>query len=243
MKNSEADPLGPAPAATTPSRPLSTARAAILDLLRARRSPATVDELARETGQHSNTVREHLEALVLEGLATHAAAATAAAAPAAAPGAGAYSRGSGARRGRPAKLYQAAEAPEGSAQYAALAATLAAEIARLAPDPAAAGRDAGVRWAQDTFGPSTERVPASDARRRVVAELESLGFGVEEAASGSAIRLVTCPLLAAARVHSDVVCAVHAGLVEEALRLLGHGELPSQLEPFAEPGACLLRIP
>ena len=186
--------------------------------------PCTVDELAQEAGQHSNTVREHLEALVLEGLAIHAPATTT-------------------RRGRPAKLYRAAEAPEASAQYAALAATLAGEIARLAPDPVAAGKDAGVRWARGTLGPSAERVPAGDARRRVVAELEGLGFGVEDTASGDAVRLVTCPLLAAARVHSDVVCAVHAGLVEEALRLLGHGELPSQLEPFAEPGACLLRIP
>ncbi|MCH6472512.1 helix-turn-helix transcriptional regulator [Sinomonas terrae] len=222
MKNSAAVPLGPASAATAPARPLSTARAAILDRLRSKRSPATVEELARETGQHPNTVREHLEALTLEGLATRSAAAA---------------RG----RGRPAMLYQASEAPEGSAQYAALAAMLAGEIERLAPDPVGAGREAGVRWAQETFGPSAGPVSADDARRRVLAELERLGFGVEDA-GGPTVRLVTCPLLSAARAHSGVVCAVHAGLVEEALRLLGRDDIPSRLEPFAEPGACLLTL-
>lgn len=242
--------LGPQPASPGPALPLSGARAAILDLLRAAGGPRTVEELAGETGQHPNTVREHLEALVGAGRAELVDGPP---------------LGEG-RRGRPAKHYRAVERPE-SVGYAGLAGVLAAEVARLAPDPERAGVEAGRSWARRTLGAAVQSgaaqgdaagggtagstpaaaVPAADARRRVLAELDELGFGVEEPQSRGArakgtVRLVACPLLAAAKDEPGVVCSVHAGLVEESLRLLGHPELGSALEPFAEPGACLLTI-
>ncbi|MFC0488951.1 helix-turn-helix transcriptional regulator [Sinomonas atrocyanea] len=233
MENS---PLGPQPAAPGPALPLSAARAAVLDLVRAHRAPCTVDQLAGETGQHPNTVREHLEALVAAGLLEAAAGAPA---------------GDG-RRGRPAKRYRPAGQPLEAPGYAALAGVLAAEVARLAPDPAAAGAEAGRRWARRAVVAPAGPVSAEDARRRVLAELDDLGFAVAPAPaaessggaepSGRRVRLVACPLLAAAKDQPAVVCSVHAGLVEESLKLLGHPGLRARLEPFAEPGACVLTI-
>lgn len=231
-------PLGPQPTLPGPAQPLSGARAGIVDLLRAAGGPCTVEELAGETGQHPNTVREHLEALVGAGLAELVDG----------PPLG---EGRPGRRGRPAKHYRAVEqAP--AAGYAGLAGVLAAEVARLAPDPDRAGVEAGRSWARRTLGAPapgdwSRAVTATEARRRVLAELDELGFGVDEPReggthAGGTVRLVACPLLSAAKDQPRVVCSVHAGLVEESLRLLGHPELGSRLEPFAEPGACLLTI-
>ncbi|MDQ4490486.1 helix-turn-helix domain-containing protein [Sinomonas sp. ASV486] len=265
-------PLGPQPTSPSPATPLSGARAAILDVLRGKEGPSTVEALAREMGQHPNTVREHLEALVGAGLAELADG----------PLLGEVRP---ARRGRPSKRYRAVEQAGGSLGYAELAGALAAELARLAPDPRAAGAEAGRGWARQALGPAPVRVTASDARRRVLAELVELGFGIEavpsrtrradtgapggsggeastcgeadtglpantasgsdtevEAEAAATVRLVRCPLLSAAKDQPGVVCSVHAGLVEESLRLLGHDDLGSRLEPFAEPGACLLTI-
>lgn len=246
-------PLGPQPTSPGPATPLSGARAAILDLLRGKEGPSTVEVLAREVGQHPNTVREHLEALVGAGLAELADG----------PPLG---EGRPGRRGRPSKRYRAVEQTGGSLGYAGLAGALAAEIARLAPDPHAAGAEAGRSWARHALGPAPARVTAADARRRVLAELDGLGFGIEPvpstrgadadapiwtgaepdasvaAEASVTVRLVQCPLLSAAKDQPGVVCSVHAGLVEESLRLLGHDDLGSSLEPFAEPGACRLTI-
>ncbi|GAB3274685.1 helix-turn-helix domain-containing protein [Sinomonas notoginsengisoli] len=233
MKN---NPRGPQATSPGPATPLSAARAAILDLLRAKGRPSTVEELARETRQHPNTVREHLEALVGVDLAELSDG----------PPLG---EGRPGRRGRPAKHYRAASPAIGSSSYAGLAAVLAGELARLAPDPQAAGAEAGRSWARQTLGEAAATRTAADARRRVLAELDELGFGVDTAPDPAGkpndetvARLVTCPLLSAARDQPGVVCSVHAGLVEESLRLLGHPEVASRLEPFAEPGACLLTI-
>ena len=75
----------PAPVAGLPSR----AAAGILDLLAQQSRPMTAAALAEQSGQHSNTVREHLDVLVEHGLATR-------------------ERAEAAGRGRPAWLYAVA---------------------------------------------------------------------------------------------------------------------------------------
>ena len=52
------------------------------------------------------------------------------------------------------------------------------------------------------------------------------------------IRLVTCPLLAAARQQPGVVCGIHQGLVEG----LTDQRYRLTLTPFAEPGACVVTL-
>jgi predicted ArsR family transcriptional regulator len=201
-----------------------------------------VERLAEEAGQHRNTIREHLEALVEAGLARRSTAA--------ADG-----------RGRPAWLYRAVEPATDGQAYAALAAALAAHIAHTQANPRAEGIRAGELWAErldaglppeasgpglprQAPGPDAERTaaPGPEVRRRAVEILESVGFGVESDENWTSIRLDVCPLLEAARQTPEVVCAVHLGLVRGSLKSMGADPEQAELIPFAKPGACLLYL-
>ncbi|PYI65382.1 transcriptional regulator [Arthrobacter livingstonensis] len=262
---------GPRPGGTEPVAPISKARAAVLERLRAAADPLTVDALAAETGQHANTVREHLDALAASGLATRTTA-------------------SRSGRGRPASLYAPA-VPDPPAGYAALAAALARHIASTSADPAAAGDQAGRQWAHVLAGAdggsrtdsdgatvggadsdgatiggagagasdrrphlartggaiSAPAVPGAAAqlrtRRNVAASLRDAGFGIQGNADATDFSLTTCPILAAARENTSVVCAVHLGLVKGLLEGSGVREDGVELVPFAAPGICTLHLP
>ena len=56
------------------------------------------------------------------------------------------------------------------------------------------------------------------------------------------VRLTRCPLLEAAHKYPDVVCGVHLGLAQGALEEYGAASDGTDLVPFAEPGACRLRL-
>jgi hypothetical protein len=83
--------------------------------------------------------------------------------------------------------------------------------------------------------------------------LTDLGFAPEQDAGPAAgaegemtaaqvVHLRRCPLLEAAYQHPDIVCSVHTGLVEGALKAAGDRATTVDLEPFAEPGACRLTL-
>ncbi len=178
------------------------------------------------TGLHTNTVREHLDALVRAGLARRR-------------------RAEPSGRGRPAWLYDATT-EESASEYAGLAAALAASIARTsrAPgqDAAAAGEAWGHELARDRAAEAGDT--AVGAGRAVLALLDDLGFEPrEDPGTPSRVRLTRCPLLAAAHRHPEVVCGVHLGLVRGALQEHGADPAGTELVPFAEPGACLLVVP
>jgi predicted ArsR family transcriptional regulator len=182
--------------------------------------------------QHPNTIREHLDALVADGLATRQAA-----------------EPSG--RGRPAWLYAAVPLDaevDGSGgvarEYAGLAAALASHLARSSEHPQEDAVEAGTEWgrrlAQDS---SPSAAPnATAARREVVRLLDGLGFAPDADARAAVVRLRRCPLLEAAHQHPEVVCGVHLGLVRGALDELGGQPDGTELRPFAEPGACRLDL-
>jgi len=71
--------------------------------------------------------------------------------------------------------------------------------------------------------------------------LDGLGFAPEERREGE-LRLTRCPLLEAALEEPTVVCNVHRGLVLGALEERGVEGAEVELLPFAERGACLLRV-
>ena len=233
LNNQPRKGIGPRPAEQVGVRPISSARAAVLERLRVQEGPCTVERLAEEAGQHRNTIREHLEALVEAGLARRSTAA--------ADG-----------RGRPAWLYRAIEPATDGQAYAALAAALAAHIAHTQANPRAEGIRAGELWAErldaglppEASGPDAERTaaPGPEVRRRAVEILESVGFGVESDENWTSIRLDVCPLLKAARQTPEVVCAVHLGLVRGSLKSMGADPEQAELIPFAKPGACLLYL-
>ncbi|MET4004588.1 putative ArsR family transcriptional regulator [Arthrobacter sp. UYCu511] len=243
-----APPNGPRQGGGEPVIPMSKARATVLARLRLHDATLSVEQLSAETGQHPNTVREHLEALVETSYATRTAA----------PKVG---------RGRPAWQYQASASPAGPVGYAALAAALAKHIALHSHHPAAEGEAAGRAWAQalKPAGNSPDNLPefsaatapegggaaaktiskaaAKTARSGVSNALVEAGFGVQKNRDATELVLTTCPIVEAARDNPEVVCAVHLGLVKGLLTGSGLAESEVELLPFSGPGRCTLHLP
>ncbi|MDO5753688.1 metalloregulator ArsR/SmtB family transcription factor [Arthrobacter sp.] len=253
MENKSAVPpsYGPRPGRRDAVAPISKARAAVLSRLREIDGTLSVEQLALQTGQHANTAREHLEALVENGYATRTAA----------PKEG---------RGRPAWLYQPSPVPAGPVGYAALAAALAQHLATHSENPAAEGEAAGRAWARAmpaagsngtsasgdglAIGAGTAKgarsanraqpsaAAAKATRSHVATALEQAGFGVQKNRDATELTLTVCPIVEAARENPDVVCAVHLGLVKELLVGSGSPEDDVELLPFAGPGICTLHM-
>jgi predicted ArsR family transcriptional regulator len=199
----------------------------VLETLRARAAAVGLDDLVAATGLHRNTVREHLDALLEQGVVERHRA----------PAAG---------RGRPPWHYRASVGPHAAAgnEYAGLAIALADVVARTsdspAEDAAAAGATWGRRLVREVGTPS--RPTAAAARRRVVEVFDRMGFEPRPDRRAVEVRLTRCPLLEAARESPEVVCSVHLGIVRGALAALDHDGGASELHPFSEPGACRLRL-
>ena len=234
---------GPRPAGTDAEVarvPLSRAQAAVLAAVAAGapgagetpqlRGPVSLAALTAATGLHENTLRGHLEALLRSGLVRRR-------------------RSSPSGRGRPAWLYEVAGGQAGGrlrAEYAGLAGALAASIHRTSPTPREDAVAAGVDWGRELARAAGRHggSPAED----VLALLTELGFAPRphDRPAGAAPRdvaLTRCPLLDAARRYPDVVCGVHLGIVRGAFAEWGTDGDGTELVPFAEPEACLLRLP
>lgn len=202
-------------------------RARILALLRAS-GPLDTRSLADATGLHPSTVRGHLELLIEAGFVT------------AAP----EERRS---PGRPRTLYRAApDAPLTSEAdgYRLLAAILASHLAGTSSDPSAAAVAAGEAWGRYLAEPAPPyaQTSAAAAREQLLDLLDRLGFQPQADDDGRTIRLRHCPFLAVARAHPEVVCGVHLGLMRGALRAWEAPLDTDDLEPFAEPSACVAQL-
>lgn len=217
----------PGPPGRGRAQPLSRARAALLETLRAQPEPTTLAALGSATGLHANTLREHLEALLRRGLVQR-------------------QRANPSGRGRPAWLYTATDTDEwtGPSEYAGLAAALSSAIQRTSDKPREDAIVAGTEWghelARRTGAP--DRPGQAAARRQVVEMLDDMGFAPEADSRHAVVRLTRCPLLEAAHRSPDVVCGVHLGIVRGALEEYGADPSPTDLVPFAEPGACRLDL-
>lgn len=206
--------------------PVGARRAEVLARLREADGPLSVRQLASQTGLHVNTARFHLDGLVDDGLAERAAEARDV-------------------PGRPRILYTArAEAP-GPRSYRLLAEMLTGLVASL-NDAGPAAVEAGQAWGRhlvDRPAPS-QPVDADGAMRRLNRVLESIGFQAEVRHSPSAteVRLYHCPFREVAERHTEVVCAIHLGLMQGALAEL-HAPLEARsLEPFVTPYLCVARL-
>lgn len=225
MENkSDVPALGPAPVRGSSGPVLSGPRGAVLEQLQRAARPLTVAQLSADLGVHANTAREHLDALVARGLASR-------------------ERTPAAGRGRPAWRYAPVDDhPEPDPRvrdYAGLAAALAGHLARTSPDPTGEGLAAGWAWGRSLV---SGREPGGSPRHEVVALLEELGFAPQADDEATTVALRRCPLLDAAREHPQVVCQVHLGIVRGALEHHGGDPEPTELLPFAEPGACRLHL-
>ncbi|WP_395656678.1 helix-turn-helix transcriptional regulator [Nocardioides sp.] len=220
-------PLGPRPARTPSGRQLSPTRAALLETLQAQPQPTGVPALVAMTGLQANTLREHLDGLRSSGLVTREQA----------PASG---------RGRPGWLYSVTHRSydDPRPEYAGLAATLAAVIARTDPHPEAAAREAGAEWGQRLARESGPPTADGDraAREKVAEIFDDMGFAPQPDGEVRELRLTRCPLLQAAHEMPGVVCSVHLGVAQGALEEYHHDAGGLELLPFVEPGACVLRL-
>lgn len=201
-------------------------RRRLLAILRGAEEPLDAQELARITGQHVTTVRFHLDVLTRESLVRQFQQPP---------------RG----RGRPRIGYTAVQRSVG---YQDLAQVLADQLGpdRKARTDAAitAGRTWGAR-----LDVGEQRAESLDAAKDMVMTLMSeLGFAPERDAAAETgehvqIRLTACPLRELARTHSDVVCGVHVGLLQEVLDRAGaRDRVKVRMRPFVEPELCLARL-
>jgi predicted ArsR family transcriptional regulator len=208
----------------------AVSRVRMLDLLR-RGDGLTAAEVAEATGLHPSTVRAHLEQLAASGLATR-------------------ERTGDGTPGRPAWRYRAA-APAAApvpSPYRELAAALIGYLAHDEDDPHASGIRAGRAWGRSLAASlSSARRPDQEGPvDGMVRVLDRLGFTprvVDRPGPASAeIHLRSCPFLDLAVTNPDVVCGVHQGVIGGALNALGAPAAQADLEPFAMPGACVVKV-
>jgi predicted ArsR family transcriptional regulator len=170
----------------------------------------TVAELALGLSGHPNTMRLHLQTLLVHGWVAEL--------PHSPHG-----------RGRPPKAYVPTDA--GSRASSPSSATLVdaafvdalAEHLEASPHPGAAAVSIGRRWG----------VRLSETRDHdgLVGTIIGRGSAAEGILDGHAFR--SCPLVATARRNPDVVCGLHQGLIDAL------APIPMTLAPFARPGMCM----
>jgi len=219
-------------------------RVAVLQALRVDAGLLDVQAIAEQVGLHTNTVRSHLDQLMDAGLVESKV----------------QERHT---PGRPRRAFRATSAGGAGPgdSYKVLAEILASGIRDGEPAPGAVAVQAGRRWGQrieGQGGPSAEPVDALQALDRVVALLADVGFaprlgqatgaasvtGEAGKAAGNevVIELHQCPFYEVAREHTDVVCAVHLGLIQGALDQMQAPPSTVRVEPFVRPDLCLAHI-
>ena len=211
---------------------LSPARARVLEFLQSQADPVGAEQVARAFGQHVNTVRGHLDALVADGLALR------------------HRQGTSGR-GRPAWHYRAnPQNPEPDArvrEYGALAGALAAHLIRTSPPPPTRRGSQGSSGVAGSPRTGIASRPSAQVtahpRHEVLAILDDLGFAPQESPDCDTVRLRRCPLLDVARQYPEIICQVHKGLISGALTELGGDDAGVDLLPFAESDACRLVLP
>lgn len=206
--------------------PAGSRRTEVLAMLRRADRPLSVAAVAGAMGLHVNTARFHLDGLVEEGLAE---------------------RTSEPRetRGRPPILYTSEGAPPGPRSFEFLAEILTGLVSNL-EDSDSRTVDLGKRWGRHLIerpAPS-ERIDAKEALVRLDTLLDRIGFQAEVGVSEKnvEVRLRHCPFREVAQRHTDVVCAIHLGLMQGALDELGAPLAATSLEPFVTPHMCIARL-
>jgi predicted ArsR family transcriptional regulator len=201
-------------------------RRRLLAILRGASEPLDAQELARITGQHVTTVRFHLDVLTRESLVRQFQQPP---------------RG----RGRPRIGYSAVQRSVG---YQDLAQVLADQLGPDARRRSEAAIAAGHAWGS-RLDVGDHRVESlEDAKDLTMTLMSELGFAPERDPSSETegkvlIRLTACPLRELARTHSEVVCGVHLGLLEEVIDRGGaHGTIDVRMHPFVEPELCVARL-
>jgi predicted ArsR family transcriptional regulator len=205
---------------------LSGRREGVLAALRGAASAMTIVEIAKQLDVHPNTVRFHLEALIDDGRVERV-------------------EPDHKRQGRPPLMYRAVRGmdPGGSRRYRLLAEIL---TYGLAGDPNASSKalEAGRAWAGRVTSPTRTKPGAQASVNRLISLLDDLGFAPQRSESDGVVQvgLRHCPFLELADGASAVVCPIHLGLMQGALKTWRAPVTVDRLEPFVEPDLCLAHI-
>jgi predicted ArsR family transcriptional regulator len=217
---------GPTLADSPAQLPVGNRRTEVLSLLRQADQPMSVAEVAEAMGLHVNTARFHLDGLVEDGLAERATE-------------------SRETPGRPRILYSSEGPSLGPRSYELLAEMLTGFVSSL-DDAGPATVGLGKAWGRhliERAAPS-ERMDTAEAVARLDRMLDAVGFQPESHAteSGVEVRLQRCPFREVAEKHTDVVCAIHLGLMQGALEELDAPVAATSLQPFVTPHLCIARL-
>jgi predicted ArsR family transcriptional regulator len=201
----------------------------ILSMLRESARPLSITEIAAQFGVHPNTVRFHLDALIDAGRVER-------------------TLGDPAGPGRPPMLFWARREMDrnGPSNYRLLAEILTGNLAATAADPAIAATALGRAWGASVTDQSLPRAVATkgEAVTQLVGLLDDLGFEPEPDRGGrtSQIRLRHCPFLELIDDHADVICSLHLGLMQGAMKAMTASVTVNRLEPFVEPDLCVAHL-
>lgn len=208
-------------------------RRQILEAIHRSPAPLCASEIAGRAGIHPNTARFHLDALMADGVVERMPA---------------EPRGPG----RPRVVYRARPgmALGGERRYRVLAEILLSYLTSVTSGgtAATAAADAGRAWGEHVIPRAApfHEVGCAEAVARVLMMLDELAFAPETVAGDddvpAQVRLRHCPFLELAEDHSDIVCSLHLGLIQGAFAGLRSPMTASELIPFGEPDACLVRL-
>jgi len=200
-------------------------RTHIIQILRDAKEPLSVADVAQTVGVHVNTARFHLESLVDAGLATRETE------PRQAPG-------------RRRILYSGTlpnQTHERAQGYRLLAEILTATIAAKCPDVGEDMHEVGMEWGRYlTSRPAPFEVFDEDEiAERVVDKLDALWFAPELVTEPDRhLLLHNCPFIRSAVRAPQVVCQLHAGMINGSLEELRSSLRVTDLWPEVQPHLC-----
>ena len=207
-----------------PSEDHGGRRSHIVALLREAGQPLSVEEMARLAGVHVNTARLHLEALVEAGEATRQSEACG-------------------KPGRRRVLYTGAQPNRESAQtYRLLANMLATAIAMNCRDSGEVIYQAGQEWGRflTSLPAPFEVCDETTIGTRIVDKLDQLWFAVEQSPGPQPqLLLHNCPFLDVAQETPQVVCQLHAGMINGSLEQLRSKQRVIEVDPQIQPHLCV----
>lgn len=207
-------------------------RTHIIQILRDSREPLSVSDVAREVGVRAAAARSHLESLVDAGLAerTHQARST---------------------PGRPRVLYVGTlpnQTHERAQGYRVLAEALTSTVAAHVPDAHGVVYGVGRAWGRQLTDPPSllGTVDEASVTEHLVAKMDALWFApsldgaepVVPSTSAGLLVLHHCPFTVTSRCDPQVVCSLHAGLVNGTLSELGSNRRVVALHPLVGPHRC-----
>jgi predicted ArsR family transcriptional regulator len=198
-------------------------RSDVIAKLRANGQPLSVAAIAELTGLHLNTARFHLDGLVQDRIATRI-----------------IEERDG--PGRPRVLYSIRVGMSGPRSFGLLAEMLTGLIASL-EGAVSTSLNVGQTWGRQLVErPVTgQPISANQALASLHGVLDAIGFQPEFSTSTEGnveVRLHHCPFQEVAERHTNVVCALHLGLMQGALLELGAPIEADSVTPFVKTNLC-----